>query len=310
MVNNDFENLYNSKLLPVMDKLRAECRKADNWGITGLLSFVAAMVIAYFGMMRGSIPFYGIYCIPLFSLAVISLFSYTRKSDVFTDDYKKYVIREIINYLSPGIDYEPDECINEQDYKLSCLYRYYYDYYSGNDFISGTVDNVHFQFSELWTQYDDGRQRPTIFKGLFFAIQTNYSFTGSTYGWSTDAVQLAVSIYDEEYRLMPMPDINDVGFGDKDFENHYQVCSTYPAEAAAILTPSLREKFTAISESARSPVSFSFVNGNLYIAIQYGGDLLEPSDYDPGDKEEIQKYYSTIQLIIGIIKNLQLGQLV
>ena len=44
MDDNDFDNLYNSRLLPVMDQLRAECRKANKWATVGLLSFVAFMV--------------------------------------------------------------------------------------------------------------------------------------------------------------------------------------------------------------------------------------------------------------------------
>ena len=310
MDDNDFDNLYNSRLLPVMDQLRAECRKGNKWATVGLLSFVAFMVVMYFGMMAGKIPYYGIYCVPLFALAIASLVMYTSKRDAFTDDYKKLVINEIINHLCPGMEYKADECISAQDYELSSLYRYYYDYYSSNDFMSGTIDNVQFLFSELWTQYDDYRRHRTIFKGLFFAIQTNYAFTDSTYAWSRDTVQLAGSIYDEEYRLMPMPDVDDVGFGDKDFENYYRVCSTYPAEATTILTPSLRTKFTEISQLAPAPVSFSFVNGNLYMAIQHSEDLLEPPDRDPDDKEEIHKYYLSVQLIIGIVKNLELGQLV
>jgi hypothetical protein len=46
------------------------------------------------------------------------------------------------------------------------------------------------------------------------------------------------------------------------------------------------------------------------MAIQHSEDLLEPPDRDPDDKEEIHKYYLSVQLIIGIVKNLELGQLV
>ena len=75
----DFDILYSSKLLPVMDKLRAECSNADSWGIAGLLSFVVAMVIGFLGMQSHYIPYYGIYFTVMFSFAVASLFLYTKR---------------------------------------------------------------------------------------------------------------------------------------------------------------------------------------------------------------------------------------
>jgi hypothetical protein len=306
----DFDDLYNSKLLPVMDKLKAECSNADAWGMSGLLSFVAAMVIGFLGLQLHDIPNYGFYFIPLFAFAVISLYKYGQKKDLFTNDYKEAVIKEIINSLCPGAVYKPGECISQHEYKISCLYRRYYDYFEGSDLIEGTVDSVQFRCSDLWTQYDDVKGQPTIFKGLFFATKINDGFTGGTYVWAREAEQLPASIMDEEYRLMPMPHIYDVPFTDKSFRNCFRVCSTYSTEAHAILTPELQQKLVAVREASGSYASFSFVAGHCYMAIPYGGDLLEPSDYDPGDKEEIRKYYLTIQLILGIIKELQLRQLV
>ena len=111
----DFDNLYNSKLLPVMDKLKAECSNADAWGIAGLLSFVAVMAIAFLGLQLHYIPNYGFYFMALFIFAVISLYNYCQKRDLFTNDYKETVIKEIINSLCLGAVYKPGECISEHD---------------------------------------------------------------------------------------------------------------------------------------------------------------------------------------------------
>ena len=56
-------------------------------------------------------------------------------------------------------------------------------------------------------------------------------------------------------------------------------------------------------------MAFSFVAGNCYFAIPAGNDLLEPPDTEPGDKEEVKKYYYTIQLIVGIISQLHFEEL-
>ncbi len=65
----------------------------------------------------------------------------------------------------------------------------------------------------------------------------------------------------------------------------------------------------SLRNQSHTVAAFSFVTGNCYFAIP-SQDLLEPSDYDPGDKEEIEKYYLTITLIIDIINQLGLSNLV
>ena len=56
-------------------------------------------------------------------------------------------------------------------------------------------------------------------------------------------------------------------------------------------------------------ISFSFVAGHCYIALPLSKDLLEPSEYDPGDKIEMQKYFLTLKVIPEIIKQLPLDAL-
>jgi hypothetical protein len=302
---NDFDELYNTKLLPATARLRAECTKSDNWGIVALLSFVAFMVIAYLGMQQGIIPGYGWYVLLLIIIAVIGLSKYRSNKNIFTEDFKDSIIRSMINDLCDNVSYHPDEYIAAADYEQSSLYRYYYENYTGSDLMEGTVEGMRFLFSQLATSYVDVNTERNIFKGIFFAIQFPYGFSGCTYVWHQDAVQLARSIYDEDYRLMPMPAVDAVGTGDAAFEDCYCVYSTYAAEAISLLTPQMRQQLVLIARSAATPVSFSFVQGYMYVAIQSAKDLFAPSDYDPGDKDEMYKYYLTIQLITGIIKMLR-----
>ena len=46
-----------------------------------------------------------------------------------------------------------------------------------------------------------------------------------------------------------------------------------------------------------------------YIAIPFGGTLLEPQQNNPGDKDAIKKYFFTVLLILSIVNKLQLGRL-
>ena len=157
--------------------------------------------------MQGIVPGYVIYVVLLLIIAIVALNKYKSNKNVFIEDFKDSIIRSIANHLCDDITYHPDEYIAEADYERSSLYRYYYENYTGSDLMEGSVEGLRFLFSQLLTTYVDGRTEITIFKGIFFAIQFPYSFSGCTYVWDQDALQLARSIYDEEYRLMPMPEV-------------------------------------------------------------------------------------------------------
>jgi hypothetical protein len=117
----------------------------------------------------------------LIAPALVSFFKYTKKNDLFKKDFKTFVIKEIINHVSPGIIYKPDQLITEREYKASSLFRRYFDYFDGSDYMEGVINNVSFHCSEICTQYDDGTRQITIFKGLFFVVKINDRFTGGTY---------------------------------------------------------------------------------------------------------------------------------
>ena len=62
-------------------------------------------------------------------------------------------------------------------------------------------------------------------------------------------------------------------------------------------------------QHSRSLAAFSFVAGHCYFVFPARQDLFEPPDSDPGDKDEIRKYYLNVMLIFGIIKQLGLSHL-
>jgi Protein of unknown function (DUF3137) len=304
-----FESFYSVKLEPFMEKLKAECKAADTWSVIGILAFVLAVVILFFGIVNALPKNYGVAAFACFVLAVISYFKYIKKNDLYTDDYKESVIKEIINHISPGIIYEPDYCISEKEYKTSGLFRLYFDDFYGEDYMEGVYNNVSFHCSVLETKYED---TSTIFKGLFFVAKINSSLTGGTYVWSWDYEQLPVSIMDEEYRLMPMSRVVRVHFSNQSFNKYFSVCSTLPYQAKQILTPERIHHMVSFKELLQANIAFSFVSGHCYVAIAAAEqeDLLDSQNYQPDDKVELKKYYYTVLTVLDIIDQLTLSQLV
>lgn len=85
--------------------------------------------------------------------------------------------------------------------------------------------------------------------------------------------------------------------------------STWPDQASEILTAERRNKIVNLCAAIKLPLSFSFAAGKCFIGVPIDEDLLEPTNSDPGDKEEIRKYFITIGLISNMVKELGLSEL-
>ena len=306
-------SFYSEKIAPSLPQLREECKQADVWrflGVAAALAGFGSFIGYYTGSFSGTLA---AWLFVLFAiLVVVSVYKYTQRNDRFTSDFKAAIIKKIIDHVYPGLVYKPDECITTQEYKTSSLYRYRFDYFDGDDYIEGVIGNVPFHCSELHTECDfAGNRQITIFKGMFFVATINSRFSGGTYVWprNTPQLQLATSIMDEDYRLLPMPRVVDVHFNDPGFTEYFRVCSTWPSQANEILTAEMRSNLLNIGKAAKLPVSFSFAAGKCFIGVPFAEDLLEPTDYDPGDKEEIRKYFTSIGFITDTIKQLGLSAL-
>ncbi|HMC98929.1 MAG TPA: DUF3137 domain-containing protein, partial [Ferruginibacter sp.] len=242
--------------------------------------------------------------------AVFSVYKYAQENDKFTDAYKAAVIKAIMDEICPGLTYEPDERVPSKEYRSSSLYRIKYDYYDGNDLIRGSIDGVKFHCSDLHVQCDfrPYNQR-TIFRGLFFAVKINPQFSGGTYVKPRGSTSFDYAEMEQWLDKYPMPRVTPIQFSDDDFTQCFRVSSTWPSQAAEILTDMMRHQMIELRTKLDTAIAFSFVAGKCYIAIPLKQDMLEPTKYDPGDEEEIKKYFVTLQVIPRIIRALPFGGL-
>ena len=308
--DNDFENFYTINIEPSLPRLRTEVKGMDIWrfvAVAGAVSVVGVFIGYTNNYLSGNDT--GILVGIFTALAVFASLKWAKRRDRFTDDLKNSIITEIIKHLCPELEYQPDKCISEAEYKASSLFRYEYDHFDGDDLVKGVIDHVSFRCSELHTRADMGRHVMPIFNGLFFSAKINSRFSGGTYIWPWDRVQLPTSMMDEEYRLMPMPQIVDIKTGDSEFENYFRVCSSAPKQAQEILSEKMMDNMLRLVKGIGRHIAISFVAGRCYVAITFNKELLEETKYDPGDKTEIKAYFDTVSLFPIVIKRLELEKL-
>jgi len=305
----DFDSFYNIKIAPQLDNLTKENKSADIFGVLmviGLLLTIACFIATIIGTIESSGGF--TLAVILLVLTILFIYKYTQKEDNYTDDFKKNVIAEIVNYLQPGIIYKPEGYVSSKEYKRSSLYRGKYDYYEGDDLIQGNYKGVNFYCSEIHT-YNAMRAYGsiTVFKGLFFVAGTSNTYAGGTYVWPQNDDQFARTL-GHEHNLLPMPETIELHLHDTEFEKYFCVCSTDPHEARTILTPEMMALLVKYRKQLKRNISFSVVKGRCYVGIPIAQDLLEPTN-DPTDREEIKKHFFTVLLVLSIINQLELSRL-
>ena len=307
----DFESFYSIKLQPCLNEIREKDNQAEKWDI--IMSISAVATLAFFGcyfiaLMGTDGILLGFISLVIF---IVSVYNYAKRDDLFNEAFKEKIIRQIANYLLPGVNYQPTGFVTAKEYKYSGLYRRRYDDLYGDDFVEGIYKNVSFHCSELQTEINENRRRPIIiFKGLFFVANVRTHLTGATYIWARGNEQLGVSVADERYRLFGLPKVYGMNMQNPLFEEYFSVYSTDPHEARSVLTNEMMNAILKFRQQIQRAVSLSFVAGHCYVAIPIMEDLLEASDKDMEDKEEIKKYFFTFLLIFSIINQLQLNRLV
>ncbi len=298
----NFDSFYELNLKPYIDELQQQNKKADRWGI-GIIVFAFALIPVIIYGISGSSGNFGKFLIVLIVvLVVISARNYATISKAFETNFKEQVVRQIIDFIQPGLVYKPDVYMSSSYFRNSGLFSNRYNVYDGDDLIEGIYKNVSFKCSEL--NVYERRSRGTItgvFHGLFFAAPVNKKFSSGTYIYKKD---------DEQYLpAFGIPGIVRLDCRNGEFENYHSVFTTNVKEASTIMSQEMMQRMTGFMSQIRRNVTMSVVAGMCYVAIPFSQDLFEPPGPYESNKEEIKEYFFTVLLILSIINQLKLEKL-
>ncbi len=95
---------------------------------------------------------------------------------------------------------------------------------------------------------------------------------------------------------------------DPRFEQHFSVYSNDQIEARYLLTPAMMERLVEFVVKAKSKVSLSFIDNNIYIAISNSKNYFEPALFTQSDSfESVQDIAHDLQFVIDIVNDLDLN---
>lgn len=239
-----------------------------------------------------------------------------RKANEYVARYKSTVVQGVVRFIDPALTYEPDSRVPEDAYKASGLFPRPFDRYTGDDCVRGRIGRTPIVFSEVHAEYKTTRPTATnrtkevwhaIFHGLLFVCEFNKTFTSRTFvlpdklekafGEVGAALQLGKTSYGELVKLE-----------DPEFERLFTVYGTDQIGARYVLSTSLMARLTEFRQKTRQEVRIAFADSNLYVAVSFGRDMFEPRIWRSiVDYREIRSYFDDLQLVIGIVEDLNLN---
>lgn len=299
----DFETFYTQQLLPVLPEIQEKNLATRRWMLVAVSS--ATLCFIYF-LLYQYLHYESL--APLFFLGVIFLVSivfYVNTKDAFQIAFKENIIKKILHFIYPEVEYEPDKFVSSRHYKASCLARSRYSEINGDDFFKGVYKNVAFKCSEIVSS----NRGESIFSGMFFMAKISNYYNGGTYIWSKGNEQIGNSVYTEHYRFLPIPKVIKLKFAEETFAKHFSVYSTFPAQGHEILTDYRMQQMVNYVTKINPDISFSFVGGYCYVGAPQPKGLFEAGK-DPGDKKQIKQYFLSIILFLSFIDKLRLNEMV
>lgn len=230
--------------------------------------------------------------------------------------FKSEIIAEVVRFISPKLQFEPDSMIDRDTYLQCGIFRHSVDKYDGEDYVSGTVGATALRFSEVHAQYktestdSKGNTRTqwhTIFKGLLFQGDFNKHFDAQTFVL-TDVAEKWLGTFVGQSLQGKHGDAELVKLEDPLFEKEFVVHGTDQVEARYILTPSLMTRVVDFRKKAKRDVQLSFIDSSVFVAIPYRENLFEPSLFRSGvSRKQIASYYDALSLTISIVEELNLN---
>jgi hypothetical protein len=311
-----FDDLYEKELVPEIEKQEGERKAFKKKFLIYLIgSFIVfysiySLVVNTYFADQTTTPVFWI-LIFIFLIPFFVMYNSFRKK--FTTTYKNDVIKRIIHHISSDLRYNANGGFPKNQYLSSELFKKKPDRYKAEDYIEGKIGGTYFRFSEVHSEYktrsgkDNKETWHTIFKGIFFEADFNKEFKTKTFVMP-DYLERSLGFIGKKLQSMNFSRPDLIKLEDPEFEKYFAVYGEDQVEARYILSTSLMKRLTEFREKRKHPIAISFVNNSIFVAITEYKNLFEPRIFRTNlNKAIVEEYYSMLDLVIGIVDDLNLN---
>ncbi|MDY0079144.1 MAG: DUF3137 domain-containing protein [Ignavibacteriaceae bacterium] len=234
------------------------------------------------------------------------------REDKFVKKFKNGVVKKIVLFTDPKLNYLPDKVIPKSEFMDSKIPLGNPDSkYLGGDFVSGKRGDVEFRFSQInakaRSQSSKSNDEVNVFQGIMFICRFNKPFTKEHFVLP-DVAAAALGVTGESLQKLnpcrpPLVRLENI-----EFEKEFAVYSQDEIECRYILSLSFMERIIALRKKSSLPFSMSFVNSNLYLAVSYDRDVFRPPVFfSQINFDRILEMYEDILFYTGIVDDLNLN---
>jgi len=307
----ELEEFYRTTLLAdlqVLEQQRMSIVRKVTYVLVGVFGLGA---VAIFFLMRNVHQMVPAVIIPLVLCLLIGAGLCKLLTRGYVLDFKSTVIEKIIHFIDENLSYSPKSCIPKSTFMLSRIFTTKPNRYKGDDLVSGRIGATRIRFSELKAEYESGsgknRHRHTVFRGIFFVGDFNKHFTGQTVVLPDTAEKLFGRL-GQKLQSLNIFRGKLIKLEDPEFESQFAVYGSDQIEARYILSTSLMARITDFKKKTGKKIYLSFIGSMVFVAISYTRDLFEPRLFKTLlDFEPVRQYFEDLQLVIGIVDDLNLN---
>ena len=229
----------------------------------------------------------------------------------YRSGFKMIILRKMIQFVQPGLDYLPQQGISKELFKAGGMFQQRIDRYKCEDMIEGRIGRTEIAFSEVHAEHKTRSGKHThwytIFKGLFFIGDFNKDFHGRTVVLPDTAEKL-FGLFGQTLQSWSSSYGQLVKLEDVEFEKEFVVYGTDQIEARYILSPALMERILMFRRRAGKKIYISFLGSKVFAAIPVQENMFEPKVFSSVlEFNVIAEYYAQLQLGVGIVDELNLN---
>ena len=310
---SELTDFYYKTLYPklqMLEKERAQVRSRV------LLSsgFIALIALFILGMLLKNdvVSFDAIVILSFLSMGIISFVAKLLLQD-YTKAFKQQIIKPLIHAIDANLNYLENNHLDQRKFEASTLFSSP-DRLSGNDHISGNIDGVPIEFSDIHAEkkHKDSKGRTswsTIFRGLYIVTDFPKNFHGTTLVLPDTAQKTFGDLLGGWFQSHAIGRGELVKMDDPAFEKEFVVYANDQIEARYILSHTLMQKILQLKNKSQHNVYLSFKDNRLYIAIYYDKDLFEPTLFSSLLEYKVAiEYIKTLNMTLGLVEELKLNQ--
>ena len=307
---DELKKFYTNELSADLQQLEQR-RKGVMRNTIITVSFIGLLAVGGAGAMvsQGAPPM--VFLFALIASVIIGGLAFKFIGGGYKREFKWRIIAQVVKFLDPQLNYQPDGLIDKHTFKASKLFKHHIDRYKGEDLIRGQVGKTDVVFSELHAEYKSGSGKNqswhTIFKGLFFIADFNKHFRGQTVVLPDTAEKLFGGLGKmlQDWNI-GRPDV--VNLEDPEFEREFVVYGNDQVESRYILSTSLMQRILDFKHKTNTKIYLSFIGSKVYVAVPMKKNMFEPKYFSNMDNfGPILDYYRDLSFAIGIVDDLNLN---